>query len=168
MVELLDDSAIETGDSLMEDCATSVFQQCWRGYLSLNEVRHFVSSCRETPVSLFEIDSLSTGAVEIPHDSGAIVYDVLLLALAEEDGTVVVTARYKLLQALRGTPYHRLAHYLADVGSLVSGTKREPRAYCNRTATFSDTHWYTMDKATLQDHRKPHKQAPFPDTLGRA
>ena len=52
--------------------------------------------------------------VEITLDSGAVVYDALFLALAEEAGMVVVTADYKHLQVLRGTPYARLAHYLAD------------------------------------------------------
>ena len=36
--------------------------------------------------------------------------------------------------------------------------------YCNRAST----HWYTMDKATPPDHRKPPKQAQFPDAQGRA
>jgi hypothetical protein len=36
--------------------------------------------------------------------------------------------------------------------------------YCNR----ADTHWYTMDKATPPDHRKPPKQAQFPDAPGLA
>ncbi len=35
--------------------------------------------------------------------------------------------------------------------------------YCNRTATFSDTHWYTMDKVIPPDPRKPPKYAQFPD-----
>jgi hypothetical protein len=34
---------------------------------------------------------------------------------------------------------------------------------CNRAST----RWYTIDKVTPPDHRKPPKQARFPDTLGR-
>src|SRR5918999_5222842 len=37
-----------------------------------------------------------------------------------------------------------------------------------RTATFSDTRWYTTDKVRPPDHRKPPKQAQFPDAVGRA
>jgi predicted nucleic acid-binding protein len=48
-----------------------------------------------------------------------IVYDALFLSLAEDAGTVVITADGKLRKALEGTPYARLAHPLADVGSLV-------------------------------------------------
>jgi len=112
-VELLAPSTI--GPELFN----ALFQQHRRGYLSLDEVREFSSSFREAPVSLFEFDPLSPRAVEISLDCGVVVYDALFLALAEEAGTVVVTTDYKLLQALRGTAYARLAHYLADVSTLV-------------------------------------------------
>src|SRR5829696_10434767 len=36
--------------------------------------------------------------------------------------------------------------------------------YCNR----ADTQWYTMDKATPPDRRKPPKKAQLPDAVGRA
>jgi predicted nucleic acid-binding protein len=52
-----------------------------------------------------------------------VVYDALFLALAEEAGTMVVTADHKFLQALRGMTYARLAHNLADVGSLIPHTE---------------------------------------------
>ena len=97
----------------------ALYQQHRRTYLSLDEVRAFFSSFTEAPVSFFEIDPLTSRAVEITLDSGVVVYDALFLALAEEAGTVVVTADYKLLRVLSGTAYDRMAHYLADVGSLV-------------------------------------------------
>ena len=58
----------------------------------------------------------------------------------------------------------RLAHYLGNRSGLVAGLSED----CGCTATFSDTHWYTMDKATPLDHRKLPKQAQFPDTPGLA
>lgn len=61
-------------------------------------------------------------ATAITFETSAIVYDALFLALTEDAGTVVVTDDGKLLQTLENTPYARLAHPLADVGSLVSGT----------------------------------------------
>jgi hypothetical protein len=73
--------------------------------------------------------------LEITLDSGAVVYDALFLALAEEAGTFVITADYKLLQALRSMAHTSLMHYLAGVSRLVSGTGGGVRAYCNRTAT---------------------------------
>jgi hypothetical protein len=51
-----------------------------------------------------------------------IVYDALFLALAENAGTVVVTADSKLLRALHGISYSCLAYPLAGVDSLIPGT----------------------------------------------
>jgi predicted nucleic acid-binding protein len=87
-------------------------QQHRRGHLSLDEVREFFSSFADAPVSFFEI------ALE----SGVIVYDALFLALTEDAGTVVVTADSKLLRALHGISYSRLAHSSAGVDSLIPGT----------------------------------------------
>ncbi len=61
-------------------------------------------------------------AVEISFESGAIIYDALFLALAEDADTLVITADERLLKILEGTAHARLAHPLADVGSLVPGT----------------------------------------------
>ncbi len=54
--------------------------------------------------------------------AGLQTYDALFLALAEDSGTVMVTADTKLLDVLAGTPYARLAHSLADVASLIPST----------------------------------------------
>lgn len=43
-------------------------------------------------------------AARITFQAGVIVFDALFLALAEELGTVVVTADGKLLKTLEGTP----------------------------------------------------------------
>ena len=59
------------------------------------------------------------GAAQITLSTGVIIYDALFLALAEETGTVMVTADRKLLRTLEGTPHARLAHPLADVESLI-------------------------------------------------
>ncbi len=114
-VELLAPSTI--GPELFN----AFYQQHRRGHLSLDEAREFFSSFTEAPVSLFEIDPLTPRAVEVALETGVIVYDALFLAL-EDAGTVAVTADDRLLRTLRGTSYSRLAHPLADVGSLVSDT----------------------------------------------
>lgn len=98
----------------------ALYQQHLRAYLSLEEVRTFFSSFGEPPVSLFEIDPLTSRAAEITVESGAVAYDALFLALAEEAGTVVVTADFRLLQVLRGTSYARFAYSLVDVAIISS------------------------------------------------
>lgn len=96
----------------------ALFQQRRRGNLSLEEVRDFFASFEEAPVSLFEIDSLVSRACGVSLETGAIVYDALFLALAEETDTVMVTADDKLLRTLKGTPYAHLAHGLANLDAL--------------------------------------------------
>lgn len=58
-------------------------------------------------------------AARITFQTGVIVYDALFLALAEELGTVVITADGKLLKTLEDTPYARYAISVANVGSLI-------------------------------------------------
>lgn len=48
-----------------------------------------------------------------------IVYDALFLALAEEAGTVVATADYQLLEALKNTTYADLVQPLSEIESLL-------------------------------------------------
>lgn len=62
-------------------------------------------------------------ATAFSFQTSTIVYDVLLVALAETSKTVVVTADDKLLKKPDGTPYANLAHPLADVEFLASGTR---------------------------------------------
>jgi predicted nucleic acid-binding protein len=71
------------------------------------------------PVVLFAPEDLMPRATEITLETGVIIYDSLFLALAEDAGTVVITADGTLLKALEGTAHTRLAHPLADAGSLV-------------------------------------------------
>lgn len=114
-VELLAPSTI--GPELFN----AFFQQHRRGNLTLDEVRGFFASFRESPVSLFETDALTPRGVEISLDAGVIVYDALFLALAEDAATVMVTADERLLRLLRDTPYADLAHPLAAARDLLPG-----------------------------------------------
>ena len=63
------------------------------------------------------------------------VYDALFLALAEEAGTDMVTADYKLLEVVRVAPHAHLDFPLANAGDLISSANRRPCMCCNRTAT---------------------------------
>ena len=71
------------------------------------------------PVVLYAPEDLMPRAAEITLETGVIIYDALFLALAEDSETVVITADGRLLKALEGTAHARLAHPLADAGSLV-------------------------------------------------
>ena len=58
-------------------------------------------------------------AVEITAHSGCIIYDALFVALAESEGTVVVTADDNLLRALEGTPYANRGVHLRNVRNVL-------------------------------------------------
>jgi predicted nucleic acid-binding protein len=100
----------------------ALWHQYRRGNLSVEEVREYWSDFSVTSMDLYAPEDLMLRATDITFETSAIVYDSLFLALAEDAGTVVVTDDGKLLQTLENTPYARLAHPLADIGSLVSAT----------------------------------------------
>lgn len=94
-----------------------------RGELSRGEVREsWERLIVDRSASLYAPEELMPRAVEIAFESGAIIYDALFLALAEDADTLVITADERLLKALKGTPYAHLAHPLSDADSLVPGT----------------------------------------------
>ncbi len=99
------------------------WQQHRRGNLSVEEMREYWSDFSVTSMDLYAPEDLMHRAAAIAFETSTIVYDALFLALAEDAGTVVVTDDGRLLQTLEGTPYARLAHSLADAGSLVSDTE---------------------------------------------
>ena len=58
-------------------------------------------------------------AGEITVETGAIVYDALFLALADDLGAVMITDDRKLLKTLGDTVFARLTLPLADVDSVI-------------------------------------------------
>lgn len=101
------------------------FNTFWQRYrrrdLTLDEVRQgwddFVSG---EPITLYAPEDLMPRAVEISFETGAIVYDALFLALAEDSNTTVVTADGKLLRTIEDTAFARFAHPLSDLRALIS------------------------------------------------
>lgn len=94
-----------------------------RGELTREEIREGWDLISSLPLSLYAPEDLMPRAVELTFETGAIVYDALFLALAEDAETVMVTADGKLLKTLDGTSYAGLAHPLSNVGSLVPETE---------------------------------------------
>lgn len=121
LLAAVEDGAAEllSPSTIAPEFFNALWQQHRRSGMPAEWVRSIWEDFTEAPVSFFGIDSLMTRAVEIALSTGVIVYDALFLALAEEAGTVVVTADDKLLKVIEGTSYAPLAHPLADVGSLL-------------------------------------------------
>lgn len=89
-------------------------EEVWEGWEQL---------LADRPASLYAPEDLMRRAAEITLESGVIIYDALFLALAEATDTLVVTADSRLLKAMEGTHYTRLAHHLSETSSLISGTE---------------------------------------------
>ncbi|CAN5906822.1 hypothetical protein BH23ACT11_BH23ACT11_00540 [soil metagenome] len=104
-----------------------VFNAFWqkhrRDELTCDEVHIGWDLISELPLTLYAPEDLIGRAVEISFATNVIIYDALFLAFAEDADTVMITDDGKLIKAVKGTPYARLAHPLTDVDSLVSETR---------------------------------------------
>lgn len=105
--------------TILPEAFNAFWQLHRRGELSGEEVSEGWDLISNLPLSLYAPEDLMPRAVEIAFETGAIVYDALFLALAEDAETTMVTADGKLLKTLEGTPHLHLASPLADIGSLV-------------------------------------------------
>lgn len=100
-----------------------IFNAFWQKYrrkeLTHDEVRQGWELISELPLNFYAPEDLMPHAAEISLESGVIIYDALFLALAEDAETVMLTADDKLLKAIEGTPYAKLAQPLESVGNLL-------------------------------------------------
>lgn len=122
LLEAAESGAVEFSapSTLQPEFFNALWQRRRRGELSLEKVREgwadFVS---DDPAAIYATEDLMPRAAEIVFESEAIVYDALFLALAEETGTVMVTADRKLLRALKDTEFVRLTLSLSNVESIL-------------------------------------------------
>lgn len=91
-----------------------LWRQHRRGKLSREEVGDF----SVTSMDRYAPEDLMPRAAQITLETG-IIYDALFLALAEDTGTLLVTADDRLLKARRGPVYAGLAQHLSAVDSLL-------------------------------------------------
>lgn len=97
----------------------ALWQQHRREGLPLQDVRLSWEQFVIDPVFPYAPEELMHRAAEIALDSGAIIYDALFLALAENAETAMITADYKLLNTVKGTDYAILIRPLSEVDSLL-------------------------------------------------
>lgn len=105
--------------TLLPEAFNALWQRHRRGELSREEVSEAWAVISTIPLALYGPEDLIPRAVEITFESGAIIYDALFLALAEETGTFMVTADDKLLRALKSTDYEGLARSVVDIDKLL-------------------------------------------------
>lgn len=97
-----------------------LWQRHRRRELSLEEVQDYWDAFEQSPLLLGEILPLMPLATEIAASTSCIVYDALFVALADSEGTVVITADEKLLTTLKGTPYAERGLHLKDAARVLS------------------------------------------------
>lgn len=90
-----------------------------RGLLDAEDASEAWGRMLHAPIYTYATEDLIERAAEIANETGAIVYDTLVLALAEDAQTVVVTADGKLLKTLEGTRFAPLASSLGRVENLL-------------------------------------------------
>ena len=94
-----------------------------RGELSHDEVLEIWEAFDNTyPLLLFEIEPLVPRATQIVNETGCTIYDAIFVALAEAEGTVLVTAERRLLNALKGTSFADLLWHLSRIDELLQGS----------------------------------------------
>jgi predicted nucleic acid-binding protein len=93
-----------------------------RGELSPTETQEIWENFGYYPLSFFEIGPLVPRAAEIVDQAGCTVYDAIFVALAEAEGTVMVTAERRLLNALKDTPFAAFLWPLSRIDELLRGT----------------------------------------------
>lgn len=105
--------------TILPEVFNAFWQKLRRGELTREEVREGWELISELPLTFYAPEDLMPRAGEIAFETSVIVYDALFLALAEDFDTVVVTADDKLMKALKGTAYARLAQPLQQVDGLL-------------------------------------------------
>lgn len=89
-----------------------------RGLLDAEDAGEAWEKLLHAPIYTYATEDLIERAAAIANETGAIVYDALFLALAEDARTLVVTADGKLLKTLEGSRYASLASSLGWVENL--------------------------------------------------
>jgi predicted nucleic acid-binding protein len=105
-------------DSIEPEFWNVLWQRCRKAELSLDEVWDYWDAFQGSPLLLGEVLPLMPLATEIATRSKCIIYDALLVALAESEETILVTADGKLLRALKETSYKKRGLHLQEVTTL--------------------------------------------------
>jgi len=105
--------------TILPEGFNAIVWQHKRGLLDAEDAGEAWGKLLHAPIYTYATEDLIERAAEIANETGAIVYDTLFLALAEDAQTVVVTADGKLLKALEGTRFAPLASSLGGVENLL-------------------------------------------------
>jgi predicted nucleic acid-binding protein len=105
--------------TILPEGFNAIAQQRRRGLLDEEDAIGAWEKLLTAPLYTYAVEDLIERAAKIANETGAIIYDALFIALAEDSQTTVVTADDKLLRTLKGTEYASLARSLREIGSLI-------------------------------------------------
>lgn len=105
--------------TILPEAFNAIAQQRRRGLLDDEDSTGAWKKVLTAPVYTYAVEDLIERAAQIADETGAIIYDTLFLALAEDAQTVVVTADGKLLKTLKDTEYASLARPMREIGGLI-------------------------------------------------
>lgn len=114
-----DEVSLLAPGTVLPETFNAFWQKYRRNELTLEEVLQGWELISELPLALYAPEDLMPRAVDISMETGAIIYDALFLALAEDAETIVITADDRLVKALEGTAYSHLAQHLIGVDGLL-------------------------------------------------
>ena len=102
-------------DLLWIEVASVVWKVARRGAISDDEARQIITDASAFPVETVESFPLLPEALRIATKTDRTVYDSLYVALAAGEGTAVVTADERLVNALANTKWKNAVVRLAEV-----------------------------------------------------
>lgn len=105
--------------TLLPEGFNAIAQQRRRGLLDEEDATGAWEKLLTAPVYTYAVEDLIERAAAIANETGAIIYDALFLALAEDTDTVMVTADGKLLRTLESSRYASLARPLEQISNLI-------------------------------------------------
>lgn len=91
------------------------WKKCLRRDVTVDEAEEALAIFRKAPISLAPATRLARPTLAIAVELNHPFYDCLYLALAQREGTRVVTADDRLRRKVKGTPYASLLLGIEDV-----------------------------------------------------
>jgi predicted nucleic acid-binding protein len=105
--------------TILAEGHNAIYRQARRGDITPEDAHAAWADLFHAPVYTYAPEDLIERADALYHESGALIYDALFLALAEETDTVMVTDDGRLLRTIEGTAHASLACSLDAVRELL-------------------------------------------------
>lgn len=105
--------------TILPEGFNAIAQQRRRGLLDAEDAGEAWEKLLHAPIYTYATEDLIERAAEIARETGAIIYDTLFLAIAEDAQSVAVTSDGRLLKTLEGTRYAPLASSLERAENLL-------------------------------------------------